>query len=174
MKTAFEYLFSVNSPYIYVGEPEEEGMNVIPSYFYSKPSMNVCVRQLRGRKMRTTQELMNETGAAFQLFTGFGENWYALRECLEYLDEWMPADAYVIVVENSELLLDRSPVEEMTAFLVTLQDVGEWWSKPIIDNDRFNRHAVPFHVIFNISDGTQSSASRIICIAEKSGIPIRK
>ena len=50
--------------------------------------------------MRRLPDLMNEFGAALQFFDGFGENWHALKECLSYLDEWLPATAYVLVVSN--------------------------------------------------------------------------
>jgi hypothetical protein len=51
--TRQDYLFRVEAPWIYVGEGEAERKSWIPSYFYARPGMNVCVRQLRGWKMRT-------------------------------------------------------------------------------------------------------------------------
>jgi Barstar (barnase inhibitor) len=173
MNTTLEFLFGVDAPYIYIGSAEAEGEKVIPSCFYSRPGMSVCVRQLRGTKMRTTQGLMNETAAALQFFTGFGENWYALRECLEYLDEWLPADAYVLLIEDAEVLLNEAAPEEMLALLRTLHEVGEWWSRPIVDNGRFNRQPVPFHALLIIAESSQSSASRIVSVAERARIPFR-
>ena len=55
--------------------------------------------------MQTIQSLMDEISAAFQFFDGFGENWMALRECLEYLDEWLKADTYILVCEQAESVL---------------------------------------------------------------------
>ncbi len=57
---------------------------------------------------------MNEFSAAFQFFDGFGENWGALEECLCYLDEWLPADGYVVLIEGVEFLLAEEASEMPT------------------------------------------------------------
>jgi hypothetical protein len=107
--------------------------------------------------MRTTEALMNEFGAALQLFEGFGENWYALEECLGYLDEWLPADAYILTVEHADELLREEQPKQLASFLKVLDSVGEYWSNPVANNDRFDRDAVPFHVLLNVSDATLAS-----------------
>jgi hypothetical protein len=116
---------------------------------------------------------MNEFGAALQFFEGFGENWYALKECLEYLDEWLPADAYILVIENSEELLEEEPPNQLSAFLKTLHEAGDFWMKPISDNDRFNRKGIPFHVMLNVSDNKPLAIDRILKIALAANIPVR-
>ena len=103
------------------------------------------VRVVRGHKMRTIEGLMNEFGAAFQFFEAFGENWHALNDCLCYLDEWMPAASYVVVVRNVELVLIDESAAELGWLLVTLHEVAQFWSAAIADNDRFDRPSVPFH-----------------------------
>ncbi len=173
MNTQLDYLFSVTPPWIYVGQGEPERTKWVPSHFYSRQNLNVCVRRLRGNKMRTTQELMSELGAALQFFDGFGENWLALEECLEYLDEWMPSQAYVLVVERAEEVLSEEQPDQMIAFLKTLHDAGEWWSRPIIDNEWFNRAAVPFHVLLNTSQIASLPMDRISQAAQEAGVPIR-
>ena len=107
MKTTLDYLFSVEPPWIYVGSGEPERRKWNPSDFYSREGTNACVRRLRGKKMRTKGGLMDEFAASLQFFDGFGENWHALSECLAYLDEWLPADAYILVVEGAEEVLCR-------------------------------------------------------------------
>jgi hypothetical protein len=173
MTTALSYLFKPESPWIYIGLGEFERMKWNPSHFYSQPEINVCVRSLRGKKMRTTQALMNEFAAALQFFDGFGENWYALRDCLEYMDEWLPADAYVLIIENAQELLHEEQPSAMSALLKTLHETGEWWAKPIADNGRFNRKEIPFHVLLNVSDNEPSAAEKIIAIAQETNIPVR-
>src|SRR5262245_45408621 len=173
--TTLEFLFRVEPPWIYLGsgEPERNAWN--PSHFYSRAGLSVCVRKLRGQKMRSTEALMNEFGAALQFFEGFGENWYALEECLGYLDEWLPADAYVLMIEKAEELLQSEGPSEMATLLKVLHSTGESWSKPITDNDRFNRNAIPFHVLLNVSDRVSSfSAVRILQVARDAGIPLRQ
>jgi len=108
---------------------------------------------LRGNKMRTRQSLMDEIAAAFQFFDGFGENWHALRECLSYLDQWLPAESYVVVVERAEEVLAEAP-EELWAFFKSVAEAGEHWSEPIADGDRFDRPAKPFHVLMNVSNAS--------------------
>lgn len=168
MNTQLDYLFSTEPPWIYAGLGEPERTKWFPAYFYTRPNLNVCVRRLRGSKMRSVQGLMNEFGAAFQFFDGFGENWNALEECLEYLDEWMPAQAYILVIEQAEELLCDEKQDQMFAFLQTFHAVGEWWARPVVDNERFNRESVPFHVVMN-----GSQIDRIVIAAQEAGIPIR-
>ena len=141
--------------------------------FLHTSDYNVCVRHLRGPKMRTADALMNEFAAALQFFDGFGENWHALQECLEYMDEWLPAHMYVLVIEHAEELLQEEPANQMSALLTTLHKAGEWWAKPIQDNDRFNRPAIPFHVLINFSESFLASAQSIIDVAQGAGVPIR-
>jgi len=172
-RTSLEYLFQVNPPWIYVGpgEPERAAWN--PSHFYSREGLSVCVRRLRGQKMRNTEALMNEFAAALQFFDGFGENWYALEECLDYLDEWLPADAYVLVVESAEELLQESGIGELVSLLKVLDAAGEFWAKPIADGDRFDRPAVPFHVLLNLSSTVVATNTDITTAARIAGVPLR-
>lgn len=170
--TDLDYLFRVDAPYIFVGEGEAERFRWIPIYFYLRPELEVCVRLFRGWKMRTTEGLMNEFSAALQFFDGFGENWYALRECLSYLDEWLPADAYVLVVERAEELLAEQS-DDLSSFLKAVQRAAEFWSTAVTDNDRFNRPAIPFHVLLHISDGSAGSIRRFAVSAAEAVVPLR-
>lgn len=104
------------------------------------------VRKVRGFKCRDLASLMSEFGAAFQLFDGFGENWHAVEECLCYLDEWMPAESYTLVVERGDELLSDEP-GQLRWFVAVMADVAEWWSKEVIGNGRFDRPPVSFRVV---------------------------
>jgi len=169
--TRHDYLFRVDAPWIYIGAGEPERKSWIPTAFYDRPGLNACTRFLRGTKMRTTQSLMDEFGAALQFFEGFGENWHALEECLQYMDEWLAADAYVLLIERAESVLADEDEDQLAALLVTMQRAGEWWSRPITDNDRFNRPAVPFHCLFFGSEA--EGLLRVLDVASKRQIPVR-
>lgn len=172
--TALDYLFRVGSPYVSVGSGEPERKKWNPSHFYSVTGLDVCVRKFRGNKMRTTGALMTEFGAVLQLFDGFGENWYALQECLSYLDEWLPADAYVLVVEHAEELLAEEP-SNLSAFLKSIDEAGDFWSKPVVGNGRFDRESVPFHILLNLSssDDTTLAKGRIVSACRDAGVQLR-
>lgn len=174
MNTTFDYLFCVDPPWIYVGIGETEQAKWIPSYFYSRPGSNICVRRLRGKKMQTVRAMMDEFSAALQFFAGFGENWHALEECLEYMDEWLPAEGYILVIDDAEKLLYEEHPSQMSALLKTLHLVGEWWAKPIVDNGQFNRPKLPFHVLLIVSQPFAMNAERIIKVAQEMNIPIRE
>lgn len=172
-RTTLDYLFRVEPPWIYMGpgEPERKVWN--PAHFYSREGLSVCVRHFRGQKMRNTEALMNEFAAALQFFGGFGENWYALEECLGYLDEWLPADAYVLVVERAEELLQEDGLGEKISLLKVLHATGEFWAKSIADDDRFDRPAVPFHVLLNLTSAVSAADTDIARAARDAGIPLR-
>jgi hypothetical protein len=171
--TQLEFLFQAEPPWVFVGVGETERLPWVPSVFYSRPGLDVCVRKLRGWKMRTVASLMNEFGAALQLFDGFGENWYALEECLSYLDEWLPAAAYVLVVEGAEHLLADDP-SGLSALLLTLNGAGESWSRAIADGDRFDRPPRPFHVLLNLSELNIGAIERLQEAASEVGVALRQ
>jgi hypothetical protein len=120
--------------------------------------------------MRSMPSLMDEFSAALQFSSGCGDNWYALRDSLQYLDEWLPARAYVLVIDEAEELLGEK-ASELKWLMQTFHEVGEWWKLPISDNDRFNRPGVPFHVLCHCS--TTRSCSRLLAAGAEAGVPIR-
>ena len=170
--TTLDILFRVEPPWIHVGPGEGERVKWNPSHFYSRSGLDVCVRRLRGQKMRCVEALMNEFGAAFQLFEGFGENWYALEDCLGCLDEWLPADAYVLVVEHAEQVLHEAEPDQMAAFLKTLNGAAESWSKRVEGSGRFDRNAIPFHVLLNVSAESPIVEGRITKAASDAGVAV--
>jgi len=169
MRTKFEFLFSIESPHISFVKAEAESEKWIPSYYYSKDNIDTRVIRLRGTKMRTVAALMNEFGAAFQFFDGFGENWLALSDCLTCLDEWMPAEGYVILFTEADSILENEETKHLAALLKTLDEAGHWWSKPVFNNDRFNRPARPFHSLFLLPKGLEDLSIRKFNTAAKTG-----
>lgn len=116
---------------------------------------------------------MDEFAAAFQFFAGFGGNWNALEECLDYLDEWLPADGYIMVVEDAEDVLGAEP-QHLSALLCTLDAVGRWWSEPVEGNGRFDRPARPFHVLLNFGSRAHAMSARqaMVRCAAACGVPV--
>lgn len=175
-QTKHDFLFGFEAPFVSIEIAELESRSWIPSFFYTRTDLDVCVRSLRGHKMRTVTGLMNEFAAAFQFFDGFGENWHALEDCLKDLGESLPADAYVLVIEKAEQLLMDEPVAELEALFLTLGNVGGWWSEPVIGNGRFDRGPKPFHVLMKLSDGASANfafpqGSSAVAIREV-GVPL--
>jgi hypothetical protein len=171
--TRWSWLSQVESPWITIGYGEPEGSKIIPSYFYSRPEWGNCVRVLRGWKMRTRSGMMSEFGAALQFFDEFGENYYALEECLEYLDEWLPADGYVLVVHRAEELLVEEPQTELCWLMRTLHEAAEAWARPIEDGDHFDRPARPFHALLLLGVHDDHALHRLAAAAASGGVPVR-
>jgi hypothetical protein len=62
------------------------------------------------------------------LFPGyFGWNWAALSDCLRDLN-WLPADGYLIVVDNAPSLLSSCAKDRHTLFRILSQAVQRWAS----------------------------------------------
>jgi RNAse (barnase) inhibitor barstar len=107
----------------------------------------VAVRILRGKKMLTAEALFNEFAAAMQFPYYFGENWDAFDECLTDL-EWMTADAYVLVVTDSQLLLSRGSDGQLSTLIDVLQKAAAEWARPVDVQEEWGRPPRAFHVIF--------------------------
>jgi Barstar (barnase inhibitor) len=146
------HLYQSQPPWVVIRMLSGEDAKWLPSVLYGKENTAPVIRTLRGRKMKTYDGLMNEFGAALQFFDGFGENWNALSECLFYMDEWLPGEAYILVITNPQNMLIDEEQAELETFLRILNRVGDWWSRPIVDNGPYNRPAVPFHVILQATE----------------------
>lgn len=170
--TQMDFLWRTEAPWIYAGTGEQSRLSTLPPLFYSKAELNVFVRRLRGWKMRGKQGLMDEFSAALQFFDGFGENWYALEDCLENLDDWWTADAYVLVIERAEELLVGDDVG-LEGLLVSLQAAGRFWSQAVTSPEPYERMAVPFHVLLNVTDTDPEAVERVRRVAEGAGAALR-
>ncbi|MFV2009403.1 MULTISPECIES: barstar family protein [unclassified Micromonospora] len=55
----------------------------------------------------------------------FGWNWDALSDCLRDL-HWLPADGYLVIVDNAHQLLPDSAPDQRTLFRILAQAVRHW------------------------------------------------
>lgn len=168
------FICRVEDPWIYIGIDDIERQKWIPSVYFTCSSLNLTVRIVRGNKMRTTCSMMDEISAALQFFEDFGENWYALKDCLESMHEWLPGDAFLIVVTKAEELLSEENPDNLSALLLTLHEVGQYYSISINDNGSFNRNKMPFHVLFLFSTDSIIELKRMKEIAKTATIPFRE
>lgn len=86
----------------------------------------------------------------------YGQNSAALFDCLQDLG-WLHAESFLLVITNAESLLCDEPDEEIRLLLDLLERVCQVWAEPIALGESWDRPAVPFHVIFHLSeksDGT--------------------
>ncbi len=158
-------LYKPELPWIWLDVLSDDDMKWLPDFLYGAETVSV-VRVLRGHKVRSFQALMDEFGAALQFFDGFGENWDALDECLRDLNEWLPSNAYILVITHPESVLEEEPAQ-LVWLRKTLEEVGDWWSKPVLDNGRFNRPAIPFHTVLQCTGATLARVQ-----ARFPGVPI--
>jgi hypothetical protein len=85
------------------------------------------VARLDGTRMTDAEHAFHEFADAL-LFPGyFGWNWAALSDCVRDL-RWLPADGYLIVVDNGPQLLPDSPEDRRTLFRVLSRAVQHWAS----------------------------------------------
>lgn len=129
----------------------------------------VVGRLVRGKKMRTTQGVYGEFAAALQFPYYFGENAAAFDDCVTDL-EWLPADAYTILISDSVHLLEAEPSEHLTLWLRTLERAGQYWAKPI--EGEFARGARAFHVLLQCTSDEERSLHEKLKAAKVTSGPI--
>jgi len=110
-------------------------------------ALGMFVRALRGRKMRTLNDLYDEFSAACQFPLYFGENLMSFDECLSSLDNQDLGKGIVLaIVEPDQVLLD-SVEAELELFLSCLINAASEWGEKIDSGEWWDRPAIPFHVI---------------------------
>jgi hypothetical protein len=127
------------------------------------------VRFVRGKKMRTIDNLFDEACAALQFPYYFGYNWDAFSECITDLD-WLPADGYVLLVQDALHVLDDD-TPQFEVFLRILSDTARAWSTPVNVGEAWDRPGKPFHAILHaIPDELEALAHRLTSIGAPRGI----
>jgi hypothetical protein len=112
----------------------------------------VAVRRLRGSRCRTTTAFFDELAAVMQFPTYFGHNWNAARDMLRDL-HWLPAEAYLLLIEDADELLADEPDEVLGAGLGVLARVAE------------SAGPIPFHYVLQAGvngTGTDSRAAKAL------------
>lgn len=119
----------------------------------------LTVRAVRGRKMRTFEGMFDEMAAALQSPHYFGENWAAFDECLADMD-WLPLNVGIVVVvsDPGDVLADTNDAE-LGVLVRAIVHAGATYSQPIESGERWDRPAVPFHVVL-LSTPAEASAVR--------------
>jgi len=90
------------------------------------PSGVVAVAHLDGAAMVDADGVFEQLSDALRFPSYFGWNWPALSECLRDLN-WLPADWYLIVIENAPRVLEKSAEERAVLFGV-LARAGRHWA----------------------------------------------
>lgn len=116
-------------------------------------SAGLCVRRVRGEKMRSTSGLMDEMSAALQFPHYFGGNWAALDECLSDMAWLLPSKAVVVVVTESSTVLRDEPAAELEALVRAISNASEAYNSPVAEGEWWDRPAVPFHVVLQANPG---------------------
>ncbi|MEU4777736.1 barstar family protein [Micromonospora sp. NPDC023633] len=100
------------------------------------------VARLDATRMSDADHAFYEISDALLFPSYFGWNWAALSECLRDLN-WLPADGYLIVVDNAPRLLSGGAGDRHTLFQILSQTV-HYWASPL---GRPNGKGVPFKVL---------------------------
>lgn len=103
----------------------------------------------RGKKMTTEAGVFDELAAALQFPDYFGHNWNALSDCIRDLS-WLPAPAYVLLVNSATQLLSDGREGALTVLVRTLERAAEEWRKPVSPHS--DRADVPFYVVFQVTE----------------------
>lgn len=119
------------------------------------------VRIVRGSRMRTFKPMFDELSAALQFPSYCGDNFNALSECLTDL-EWMPGDAYVLIVSDAPEVLSSEQEADRIALLHLLRDAAAEWSRPVRAGEAWDRPAIPFHILLHSKPEDASSLDRLV------------
>ncbi|WP_424887551.1 barstar family protein [Streptomyces sp. XH2] len=111
------------------------------------------VARLDGASMADSDGVFEQFWEQLRFPDYFGWNWNALLDCLRDLN-WLPADRYLVVIENSTQLLSGSP-EERGHFFGLLKQVAEHWHSP---HHKPRGVGIPFTVLIVCEPGEAADA----------------
>lgn len=69
----------------------------------------IALVRLHAERVSGKDDLIRNLAVGFSFPGYFGGNWDAVDECLRDLEDWLPAQGYVLVVSGAEELWRREP-----------------------------------------------------------------
>lgn len=84
--------------------------------------------RLDGSLLKTKADILDAFASAFEFPAYFGKNWDALADCLTDLSDWLPAEGYLLIVENAGEI-EKSLPDDWKILLEILNSAGDWWKK---------------------------------------------
>jgi hypothetical protein len=147
-----EFFNTVSKPWVlkFIGNDIN---SIFTRYKFNK---NILVIRMNADLMMDTHNFYAELISKLKLPSYFGKNLNALNECITDL-EWLNANGYLFIIENSQNILINEDDSKLEGFIDTLFYAGEEWSKPIEIGELWDRPALPFHVILQISQEYKDS-----------------
>lgn len=139
-------LLSAESRWAYLVHCEEREIGgFVPARMYTDPAATEAIRFIRGRRAATRDLLFHEFAAALQFPSYFGHNWDAFDECINDLQDWLPATAYVLILTQADQVLAKEPRD----FHILVDLLGIAAKEMAAPRDQQGRHPpVPFRVVF--------------------------
>lgn len=113
--------------------------------------------ELDALQMKNLNGFYDEISSALKMPDYFGRNFNALDECLTDL-EWLSSNGYLIVVRNAELLLSDETFDSLEGLLSIFSKAGKEWAIEVNEGNPWDRKAIPFHVILEISEDADSDS----------------
>lgn len=161
---SYDKLFQPGEPAFYLAVMDESPFADLSLQLASSNSKAV-VRVIRGHKSTSHESFFNEVAAALQFPYYFGENWDAFNDCITDL-EWLPGEAYLLLVSNASFLLFDEELEDFRALIRLLAGANQEWAAP----DKYlpqNRPSTPFHVVVQC---TTSSVAAFVAKLAQAGV----
>jgi hypothetical protein len=137
-------------PWAYLVAGTEAELEAAPALAIRFQPSPVAIRFIRGHRCDTVDRLYQEWAAALQFPWYFGWNWDAFDECIRDL-EWLPADAWILVITNIVDLLADDHGGRRTC-LDVLVDTAAYWSV----------RAPSFRVIFHCNAASEPTARSLL------------
>ncbi|MGC5033917.1 barstar family protein [Micromonospora sp. DT229] len=142
----FDDLWTTSQPRMHVLSDSTD----LDSLRRSVPASGGVVVELDGGLMRTAKAFFAEFFREFRFPEYFGWNWAAFAECITELPG-CPAHAYLLVIEQANLLLVDSPADREIFFRL-IKDVSSEWANSFGLGPEWNGGEVPFNVALLCSD----------------------
>ncbi|MBF4636295.1 barstar family protein [Agreia pratensis] len=108
------------------------------------------MRFLRGGKMRTVQQAMDEFAAALQFPWYYGDNLDAFWECLRDLYWLRPFSRIVLVIFDAPLFLAKEAPHRTRTYMGLLVKARDAWLDASLRGEREYVDPVPFSIIFQV------------------------
>ncbi len=156
-------LFELEEPCFFIMETDDGAFQDL-SFQLADEDARRRVRRVRGGKSRTVPAFFNEIAAALQFPYYFGENWAAFEECITDLD-WIEGTAYLLMINNANLLFSKADDEDFRILLRLLGKANEEWREPNTFIPR-SRPPTPFHVLFHCTTGETAAFSERLAKAQ--------